>query len=607
MSATGSNGNDNTAGSDPGEPQAHRAGGAPQSGGRERAGISGGFADLAALREAILRAERAGRTTPAGAAGVPAGPEALLEAVRRVAGSGSTGLGPMSPMSPLSPLSSVPAGAFALDAGPEPESDGDSDVPLRSRGGGVNTPRAVVPTPLLAAQAARLVDAAHTKRARMVSAIGLPAVFLAATGVAVMPTVANAASSSSPANAASTSCAAGSAAVANPAAKAAPKSAPSTKPTTAPSSAPSKSGSAPTPGAPKPSSSSTTSQPAPTSAPSGIATPAKPTPTSVPSSTTAPPTSAKTTAPPAPASTPSPSSSPTWWNPLGWLGTTVNQVFNPAPSSSSSTVNKLNAAPAADPTSTAPSTPTPTLSGTSAPSSKPSSAPSSAPSSKPSSAPSSKPSSLPSTPQPTSSGSSKPSAPTSSASTPSSAITTVTVGGKAIAVPPPSSEVCVAAAAPSALREIEWHLDASSLTLTNQKFLGFQDIKTGDGKTVTVMAIHADRVDLTDMVTYNEDGHTKIYSDGGKGKNVSLTNVTLHVLKQHGVIEPLLGIPLGEVTLGPPGEAGTDLLSQTIMALLQLNLPLPPTTFTGVSVDQYTLTSDTLNVPGFNVGLNAPS
>lgn len=173
-------------------------------------------------------------------------------------------------------------------------------------------------------------------------------------------------------------------------------------------------------------------------------------------------------------------------------------------------------------------------------------------------------------------------------------------------MPPPSNDVCVAAADPSALREVEWHLDASSLTLTNQTFQGFQDIKTGDGKTVTVMVIHADSVQLTDMVTYNEDGKTKIYSDGGKGKTVTLTNVTLHVLKQVGDMQSPL--PVGQVTLGPPDEAGTDFWSQTIMTLLKLNLPLPlPTIFTNVHVDQYTLTSDTLNVPGFNVGLNAPS
>jgi hypothetical protein len=160
--------------------------------------------------------------------------------------------------------------------------------------------------------------------------------------------------------------------------------------------------------------------------------------------------------------------------------------------------------------------------------------------------------------------------------------------------------VCVAAAAPTALREVEWHLDASSLTLTNQKFLSFQDITTGDGKTVTVMAVHADAIDLTDMVTYNLDGNKRVYSNGGKGKTVHLTNVTLHVLQQKGnLVAPL---PLGPVTLGPPGEAGTDLGSTLAMAALQANLPLPfPTVMTDVHVDQYTMTSDTLAIPGFNV------
>jgi hypothetical protein len=169
-------------------------------------------------------------------------------------------------------------------------------------------------------------------------------------------------------------------------------------------------------------------------------------------------------------------------------------------------------------------------------------------------------------------------------------------------MPAPPPTVCVqGASGDQSYREIKWHLDASKLTLTNQTFKGFQDIHTGDGKTVTVMVIHADMVDLTDLVTYNEDGTKKIDSDGGKGKNVHLDNVTLHVLQQKGVIEPLFGIPLGEVTLGPPGEAGTDPLSVLVMGLLQLNLPLPPISFANVHVDQYLLTSDTLSIPGFNV------
>lgn len=157
-----------------------------------------------------------------------------------------------------------------------------------------------------------------------------------------------------------------------------------------------------------------------------------------------------------------------------------------------------------------------------------------------------------------------------------------------------------AATADQAMREVEWHLDASSLTLTNQHFDGFKDIQTGDGKTVTVMVVHADMVDLTDMVTYNMDGNKRVYSNGGKGRNVHLDNVTLHVLQQKGTL--VAPLPLGPVTLGPPGESGTDLASIAVMTLLQANLPLmPPSVFTNVHVDQYLLTSDTLSVPGFNI------
>ena len=148
---------------------------------------------------------------------------------------------------------------------------------------------------------------------------------------------------------------------------------------------------------------------------------------------------------------------------------------------------------------------------------------------------------------------------------------------------------------------MEWHLDASSLTLNNQHFEGFQDVRTGDGKTVTVMVVHADSIQLTDMVTYNEDGGRRIYSDGGKGKTVSLTNVTLHVLQQKGTL--VLPLPLGPVTLGPPGEAGTDLASTLAMLALESNISLGPTVMTDVHVDQYTMTSDTLNIPGFDVSL----
>jgi len=156
----------------------------------------------------------------------------------------------------------------------------------------------------------------------------------------------------------------------------------------------------------------------------------------------------------------------------------------------------------------------------------------------------------------------------------------------------------VQAATDQPFREIEWHLDASSLTLTNQHFVGFQDINTGDGKTVQVMVIHADKIDLTDMVTYNLDGNSRVYSNGGKGKNVALTNVTLHVLQQKG---SLVWPPLGPVTLGPPGEAGTDLASTIAMAALEANISLGPTVMSDVHVDQYLLTSDTLSIPGFNI------
>ncbi|NUP52410.1 MAG: hypothetical protein HOW97_34570, partial [Catenulispora sp.] len=72
------------------------------------------------------------------------------------------------------------------------ESPIEPEAPLRSRRGGLNQPRAVIPTPLLAAEAVRLVEAVTARRARRVTAFGLPAVVLAASGVAVLPTVANA-------------------------------------------------------------------------------------------------------------------------------------------------------------------------------------------------------------------------------------------------------------------------------------------------------------------------------------------------------------------------------------------------------------------------------
>jgi len=557
LSATGSNGNENTAGSDPGEPQAHRVRGAA-SGWEAAPGVW--------------------RPQPSGSAG----DDAVLDALLRARRDGSA------------PASASASGVFALDAGPEPEPD---DVPLRSRGGGQTKPRAAVPTALLAEEAVRLVDVAHTKRARMVTAFGVPAVFLAATGVAVMPTVANAASSSSnSATQTAANCAAGSKTVANPAAKAGATAPSSSAPSSAPSSSgSSKAGSLNLPGVPLPTSAPSTAQGSapsarPSSSPSGTTTPAKAAPTTAP---TAPAPTSKSTAPAAPSSTPSPSSSATWWNPLSWLGTTVNGVFNPAPTSSSSnsTVNKLSTTPAAAPAATSSSSPAPILSiGLGGSSSSPSTPPSSGPTSKPS---------VPSTPQPSSSGSSAPSKAPSSSAPSTNPSGPVVVNGTTLPAAP--ATVCVAAADPGALREVEWHLDASSLTLIHQRFDGFHDIQTGDGKTVTVMFVHADQIQLTDMVTYNEDGKTRIYSDGGKGKTVTLTNVELHVLQQKGsVVAPL---PLGPVTLGPPGEAGTDLGSTLAMLALESNIDLGPTIMSDVHVDQYTMTSDTLNIPHFNVGL----
>ncbi|NUR61216.1 MAG: hypothetical protein HOV87_21520, partial [Catenulispora sp.] len=89
------------------------------------------------------------------------------------------------------------------------ESTTEPEAPLRSRRGGPNQPRVVIPTPLLAAEAARLVEAASAKRVRRVTAFGLPAVVLAASGVAVLPTAANASQAAGAAAAAASSCPAG--------------------------------------------------------------------------------------------------------------------------------------------------------------------------------------------------------------------------------------------------------------------------------------------------------------------------------------------------------------------------------------------------------------
>lgn len=503
----------------------------------------------------------------------------------------------------------------------------EREAPLRSRAGGVNRPRAVVPTPILAAEAQRLLHAASIKRARKVTAFGLPAVVLAASGVAVLPTVANAAQGP-----ASNTCPSGSRVVNNPAGV--KGAAPSTKPTSAPSTSSSvplaaptskaaKPGvvgapsSGPTSGPTTPPATGTTAKPPTSTAPPVNPTPTAPTPTGTATSKpSAPGTSSTPSKPAAPTTTtPSTTSTVPWWDPLGLLGTTVNQVFNPN-GTTGGTANQLsttgsNGVKLAGDTPTTPSSspsssPSPILGITvGGPTTTPSSTPSTSPSSAPSSAPSSTPTSPPSTPQPTGSStapSSAPSSPPSSSPTAPSSSSSTPLVIDGTTVPPPPSTVCVQAAGDQAYREAAWHLDASSLTLTNQTFEGFHDIVTGDDEKVTVMVIHADAVDLTDMVTYNLAGQPpRVYSNGGRGKNVHLTNVTLHVLRQKGIIEPLFGIPLGEVTLGPPGEAGTDPLSQLIMTLLQLNLPLPPTTFKDVHVDQYLLTSDTLAVPGFNI------
>ncbi|MFL6114756.1 MAG: hypothetical protein ACJ786_25900 [Catenulispora sp.] len=482
----------------------------------------------------------------------------------------------------------------------------ESEAPLRSRSGGVNKPRLVVPTPVLAAEALRLAESASGKRARKLTAFGLPAVVLAASGVAVLPTVANAA------QAPSTACPAGTHETPNPAAG--PNGGSSGgAPSSSPSSAPVAKAGAAGPGVPLPTSVPTT---APTSGsaakppaqaptgPSGTATPSAPVPTgtSTPKPST-PPSSSTPAKPSSPGTTPSPSSSATWWDPLTWLGTTVNQVFNPPPAAGSSTANQLAAAPPPTPSSSPTSSATPILglslggptsSSSSKPGAKPSSKPSSAPSS-PSTSPSTSPTSAPSTSQPTSSASS-PSAPTSSSSP-------VTINGTPL--PSPASTVCVQGATDQPFPEILWHLNASKLTLTNQKFLGFQEVATGDGHTVTVMAVHADMVDLTDMVTYATNanalaGGKVVFANGGKGKNVHLTNVTLHVLQQKGTL--VSPVPLGPVTLGPPGYAGTDPASVLVMLLLEANLPLmPPSVFTDVHVDQFLMRSDTLSIPGFNI------
>ena len=389
--------------------------------------------------------------------------------------------------------------------------------------------------------------ASSAKRARFLAATGLPAVLIA--GGVILPNIAHAAPT-----AASAACPAG----------------------TVPSAIPQQTGATPqtaaTPGAnalkkaqPAPSPSGTTpAAPHPGGTPSAPVpsgtTPKTPAPSGSPSTPAPGPSTPATTPAPPPKSTPT-NPPPTWWDPLTWFNSTTAsaQIFNPQPSAQSgvrdAAVNKLASTKVANPAvvaamKTTASTPPPSTPSSPAPS-------------------------TPAAPTSTSSGT--PSTP--SASTP--------------ATPPPTtpSTVCVKPMAASAVREALWHLDATSLTLYTLTYNGVITINTAQGP-VNVLDFHADSADVVSMITYstNPANGKNVFSNGGRGETVHLTNVHLHVLQQTGNLGGLIPVTLA------PGNLITDLLG------IAQGVPVPiPLLFTDVHVDQYLLTADTLSIPGFNV------
>jgi hypothetical protein len=145
----------------------------------------------------------------------------------------------------------------------------------------------------------------------------------------------------------------------------------------------------------------------------------------------------------------------------------------------------------------------------------------------------------------------------------------------------------MAAGAPA---EAQWHLDSTKLTLYFLTYNGVTTINTANGP-VNVLDFTAQSADVDSMVTYaaNPSSGKNDYSNGGSGKTVHLTNVHLHVLKQTGNLLGLIPVTLA------PGSADMALIGLT------QGIPLPIAWFTDTHVDQYTLTADTLSIPGFNV------
>jgi hypothetical protein len=150
--------------------------------------------------------------------------------------------------------------------------------------------------------------------------------------------------------------------------------------------------------------------------------------------------------------------------------------------------------------------------------------------------------------------------------------------------------VCVTPLAAGAPAEALWHLDSTKLTLYFLTYNGVTTINTHNGP-VNVLDFTAASADVDSMVTdsVNPVGGKNDYANGGQGQTVHLTNVHLHVLKQTG---NLLG--LIPVTLAPGSP------DMAVIGLTE-GIPLPIAWFTDTHVDQYTLTADTLSVPGFDI------
>ena len=136
---------------------------------------------------------------------------------------------------------------------------------------------------------------------------------------------------------------------------------------------------------------------------------------------------------------------------------------------------------------------------------------------------------------------------------------------------------------------IPWHLSTPSMTMYGLTYHGLTTIQTVDGPE-TVMNFTASKVTLLSMVTFSHQGGDKLqFVDGGQNQTVTLTNVQLWSTKLSAKLYGLIPLTFTK-----------DSLPTVVLGIAQgFTIPVP-VVFTDVEADNAFLSTNLIDIPGFN-------